>query len=228
MAEWPKVSKKQKAPSAHCWVKNWAPCVTWDMSLNSEAKEKQCTAYFSQGACFSYRNICSRVVGKWDCGEWENSLWIQQRNEVSLMPSTGMVAPGPGTCCSAGDHKIRVCSHVKLDAASGMQAWKGCQAKVMLCRSQGCSGTCSSRSCQRISTPGVLVLRAHRCPGKTGREAEPKECCKARSAGDNGTLRSGEEGHSSSLKEEELPPFPAGAQCRHQTENTQGWAAACK
>lgn len=127
-------------------------------------------------------------MGLWGVELWEKSPWsrILQRNELSLMPSTGMVAPGPGTCCSAGDHKIRACSHLELDAASGIQAWKGCLAKVMLCRSHGCSGTSSSRGFQRISTQGVLVLRAHRCPGKSAREAEPKECCKARSAGDNG------------------------------------------
>lgn len=46
---------------------------------------------------------------------------------------------------------------------------------------------------------------------KTGREAEPKECCGARSAGDNGTPGSGEEGQSSSSQEEGLLPFPAAA-----------------
>lgn len=76
-------------------------------------------------------------MGLWGVELWEKSPWsqIQQRNELSLMPSTGMVAPGPGTCCSAVDHKMRACSHVKLDTASGIQAWQGCQAKVMLCRS---------------------------------------------------------------------------------------------
>lgn len=91
-------------------------------------------------------------MGLWGVELWEKSPWsrIQQRNELSLMPSTGMVAPGPGTCCSAGEHKIRACPHVKLDIASEIQAWEGCQAKVMLCRSQGCSGTSSSRSFQGI------------------------------------------------------------------------------
>lgn len=72
-------------------------------------------------------------MGLWGVELWEKSpwSWILQRNELSLMPSTGMVAPGPGTCCSAGDHKMRACLHLELDAASGIQAWKGCQSDAL-------------------------------------------------------------------------------------------------
>lgn len=99
---------------------------------------------------------------------------IGQRNSLSLMPPTGMVASRPGTCCSAGDQKMMAFSDGELDSCK----WDAV-AERLRCPSDAPQDPRMQRDFQQHNRAfqkcGVLVLRARRCLEKPGRKAEPKE-----------------------------------------------------
>lgn len=103
-------------------------------------------------------------------GRWGRGSQVGQRNSLSLMPSTGKV---PGTCRSAGDRKITAFSDgdgcSKRDA--GSERLPGHSDAP-----QDSQMLWDSKECKRgLPKCGVLFLRAHKCPEKKGRKAEPKE-----------------------------------------------------